>query len=248
MQQNGRCRLLSPDEEAALGVRAQGGDLNARDDLVAANNGLVTMVVARYRKPPDDDLDAAGMLGLVEAADRFDPEHYPGIRFATYAMHWIRLEVVASLKRRRIVHVPDYLGRPGLPQPVGPAARRRREEQTRCAALARRPHLYLATDSCEEVGDDRAPAPTDPRTPAFERALARAEAREEISAAMFGLTDFQRLVVRRRYGLDDGQHRTLAELGREFNLSKERVRKIEQAALAAMRSHCAAEENASCVA
>src|SRR5208283_5527466 len=154
--------LLTADAEAELGRRARAGDLAARNELVERNLGYVLYRVSRYRAVcRDDDLLQAGCVGLIEAANVFDPNAHPGKRFLAIAQHYVQKEMVKYLYSRTLVRIPVAMRRPE----GGPRTTERRRENRRCcnaaAAMANRPHWYFEQPG---IADHiRARSPADPK-------------------------------------------------------------------------------------
>ena len=178
---DGESMLLTRTEEIALAARVQAGrqadatretvrdSLAARDILVLKNLGLIGSVTRRYPWHNKDDMDQAGALGLLTAAQRFDPTSRPGARFATYAMYWIQLRVVECIRRVQLVSIPNYQWADSDPADRTPRKYRAHVAQA-CA-----PHRYLArgrkprpTDWNEEHDSHREPEPAAPANPETE--------------------------------------------------------------------------------
>jgi RNA polymerase sigma factor (sigma-70 family) len=240
-----RITLLTREQETELGRRVQAGDPAAREAFAVANLPLVIRIARLYqdRGLPLADLIQEGVPGLLRAVDGFNPE--AGTRFSTYASYWIRQSIERAIVNtarpiRLPVHLYSLLGRndqeildcaPGtLTGTRGERARARR------IARVRQAEGLIAAQWCGLGDAGRAIASTG--TP-DQIAMDREERREErrrLRAAVDGLSDPRcRQIIRARFGLDGGKPRTLEAIGREIGLVKERVRQLEQAALAELR-------------
>ncbi len=227
-------RLLSRDEERELGLRARAGDRSARDELVLHNLPLVMGLAKRYRVPDLDDLVAAGRLGLVEAADRYDPARYPATRFATYAGHWIRRGMRDWLREQPIVHTPVYLGSLTTRQRIA-AGDARLARCLAAAAQARRPVRRLASWSGDE-DDSRGVEcdPADPRQEPGESAQDRADCANLLSHALANLTPMEAAVLRLHFGLDC-EPLSGSAIGERLGIGREWVRRLRGRAVAKLR-------------
>lgn len=244
--------VLTPLEERILARRIAGGDDEARRQLIAANFRLVFHVVSKFRHTgvPIEDLIQEGNLGLIEAADRFDPDR--GCRFNTYALLWIRGAVLrASNRLRAVVPIPERMAQT--------AARLRREEDVLAQELLRQPtadevsgRVGLAPERVEEARSLMrvttsldATDPEDGRSadewlmsdnqPAAEHLMELADLQQAIREGLRCLTPRERDVLRLRYGLDTDEPRSLAEVGRALSISRQRARELEQSALRRLR-------------
>lgn len=249
----GTTSILTPDEERVLARRIAHGDEEARRELITANYRLVFHVVSRFRHTgvPIEDLIQEGNLGLIEAVDRFDPRR--GCRFNTYALLWIRGAVLrAATRLRPLMPVPERLAQA--------ASRMRREEDLLAQELMRQPtcdevadRIGLSTARVEETrhllrrptsldtpdsedsrpADDWLVADNDPEMGAR---LARADVARAVAEGLEQLTPREREVLRLRFGLDTDDPRSLAEVGRVLDISRQRARELEQSALRRLRS------------
>lgn len=239
---------LSREEEKTLSERIQKGSVRARNELVTANLRFALDVAKRYqgRGLPLDDLISAANIGLLEAAKRFDGQ--AGVRFITYAVWWIRRYILKALSgEQHMIHLPGHMV--DLLSKVQRAAKQLQQELERpptsyeIAKEIDEPvaqvQLALASDrdvySIDDVGGDqdcslleRIPDPSE------EEALEPVEQigqEEEVEILLASLTQREAEVVKRYYGLDGMGGDNLAEIGRELDLSRERVRQIKTAAL-----------------
>ena len=243
LKEIGRVPLLSAEEEAALAHAAQAGDEDARRRLSEANLRLVVSVAKRYagRGLPFLDLIQEGNLGLMKAAEKFEPDR--GFKFSTYATWWIRQSTI-----RIPVHLVESINR--VKKTAGELLRRTGREPTaeeiaaqldmeparvrELIQLAQDP-ISLETPVGEEedahledfIQDDEAGVPADE--------AGRQLLRRELMNVLKSLTPREERVIALRFGLEDGRARTLEELGREFNVTRERVRQIEAKALRKLR-------------
>ena len=253
LKEIGNVPLLSTEEEVALAQRVEAGDESAKKQLIEANLRLVVSIAKKYvgRGMPFLDLIQEGNMGLMKAVDKFD--YSKGFKFSTYATWWIRQAItrgIADTGRtiRVLVHMVETinktlrmtrtllqeLGREPTPEEVAerlgvPVARVRE-----VLKISRDP-VSLDTPIGEEddshlgdfIEDDSALSPAD--------SAAFSMLREELSTALESLTDRERQVVQLRFGLIDGRARTLEEVGKEFNVTRERIRQIEAKALRKLR-------------
>jgi len=234
---------LTPEEEQELGRRSQAGDEQARWALVMANANFVRSLATRYLREgvEHEDLVAEGLAGLLEGAARFDPAR--GIKFITYGAWWIKRAILRHVRTfGQAVHVPKYKHHElvelrrlsaALAQELGrnPTASEL-EEATGATPREIRELLGLATPAASIEADEGCvgahPAEAEGR-------VVQADALERVRAAWSDLSARQQAVLARRYGLDGEAHQTLAALGEEMGLTKERVRQIEKEACARLR-------------
>ena len=258
LREIGRIPLLSRDDEIALGRRTRAGDEAAKQRLIEANLRLVVQIARRYRNRglPLPDLIEEGNLGLIRAVEKFDPER--GTRFSTYATWWIRQAIVRALANqartiRLPVHVELLL------------SRYVREQQRLTQALGRAPTveelasaLNASVEEVEELeqirqhpvslegsmsGEDRSVADRIVAAQAADpsESLGRLfRERTDLATVLDDLAANERIVLRRRFGLEDEPPDTLEAIGRRLGLSRERVRQIEAAGLRKLRALLAA--------
>ena len=253
LKEIGRVPLLSAEEEAALARAAQAGDEDARRRLSEANLRLVVSVAKRYagRGLPFLDLIQEGNLGLMKAAEKFEPDR--GFKFSTYATWWIRQSITRAIADQgRTIRIPVHLVESinRVKKTAGELLRRTGREPTAEEIAAKldmeparvRELIQLAQDPIsletpvgeEEdahledfIQDDEAGVPADE--------AGRQLLRRELMNVLKSLTPREERVIALRFGLEDGRARTLEELGREFNVTRERVRQIEAKALRKLR-------------
>ena len=253
LKEIGNVPLLTSEEEVELAKRVEAGDEEAKKKLTEANLRLVVSIAKKYvgRGMPFLDLIQEGNMGLMKAVDKFD--FTKGFKFSTYATWWIRQAITRGIADTgRTIRVPVHmvetinktlrmtrtllqeLGREPTPEEVAerlgvPVARVRE-----VLKISRDP-VSLDTPIGEEddshlgdfIEDDTALSPAD--------SAAFSMLREELSTALESLTERERQVVRLRFGLEDGRARTLEEVGKEFNVTRERIRQIEAKALRKLR-------------
>lgn len=253
LKEIGNVPLLSTEEEVALAKRVEAGEEEAKRSLTEANLRLVVSIAKKYvgRGMPFLDLIQEGNMGLMKAVDKFD--YTKGYKFSTYATWWIRQAITRGIADTgRTIRVPVHmvetinktlrmtrtllqeLGREPTPEEVaeqlGVPVTRVRE----VLKISRDP-VSLDTPIGEEddshlgdfIEDDSALSPAD--------SAAFSMLREELTTALESLTDRERQVVQLRFGLIDGRARTLEEVGKEFNVTRERIRQIEAKALRKLR-------------
>ena len=253
LKEIGNVPLLTSEQEVDLAMRVEAGDVQAKRELTEANLRLVVSIAKKYvgRGMPFLDLIQEGNMGLMKAVDKFD--YTKGYKFSTYATWWIRQAITRGIADTgRTIRVPVHmvetinktlrmtrqllqeLGREPTPEEVadrlGVPASRVRE----VLKISRDP-VSLDTPIGEEddshlgdfIEDDTALSPADSATFSM--------LREELANALESLTERERQVVKLRFGLEDGRARTLEEVGREFNVTRERIRQIEAKALRKLR-------------
>ncbi|MCI7814107.1 MAG: RNA polymerase sigma factor RpoD [Robinsoniella sp.] len=253
LKEIGNVPLLTTEQEVELAKRVENGDEEAKKALTEANLRLVVSIAKKYvgRGMPFLDLIQEGNMGLMKAVDKFD--YTKGYKFSTYATWWIRQAITRGIADTgRTIRVPVHmvetinktlrmtrtllqeLGREPTAEEVAerlnvPVARVRE-----VLKISRDP-VSLDTPIGEEddshlgdfIEDDSALSPAD--------SAAFSMLKEELGAALESLTERERQVVRLRFGLEDGRARTLEEVGKEFNVTRERIRQIEAKALRKLR-------------
>lgn len=245
--------LLAPEEEVELARRIRDGDDAALDRLVNANLRFVVSIARRYarRGVPMDELVNEGNLGLIEAARRFDESR--GVRFVSYAVWWIRQSILAALERdASVVRIPSR--RRSEARRVASTARRLSQQLGRPATSAEVAAELGITDRevrrarslrSGDVSLDAALGPSadttlleripDPRSEDPTRTIARSDLHDALEASLSRLPPREAEVVRRYFGLHDTPPATLADIGNELGISRERAAALRDRALARLR-------------
>ncbi len=240
--------LLSPEEEYTVAQRAAQGDAHARERLITSNLRLVVSIAAQYRAlgVPLLDLIQEGNIGLITAVERFDPSR--GYKFSTYATWWIRQAIMRSLvKHLRVIAVPDYLvsllqkiaeleerhwhEHGDLPTSAELAAEIGVSQEILMRLLQVRPFAPSLDTPIGEEDDETLLESVSTHRAAPEVEALRTVHRERLERALAELDARERRILVLRYGLEDNHPRTLVEIGMSLNLSRERVRQIEELAL-----------------
>lgn len=253
LKEIGRVPLLSSEEEIELAKKMGEGDVAARKRLSEANLRLVVSIAKRYvgRGMQFLDLIQEGNLGLIKAVEKFD--YTKGYKFSTYATWWIRQAITRAIAdQARTIRIPVHmvetinkvvrversllqeLGRQPQANEIAAQMGMSVEKVREIMKVAQEP-VSLETPIGEEedshlgdfIPDDEAPAPAD--------AASHTMLREQLGDVLKSLTPREEKVLRLRFGLDDGRPRTLEEVGKEFNVTRERIRQIEAKALRKLR-------------
>ena len=253
LKEIGRVPLLTPDEEVDLAERMAQGDPYAKKRLSEANLRLVVSIAKRYvgRGMQFLDLIQEGNLGLIKAVEKFD--HTKGFKFSTYATWWIRQAITRAIAdQARTIRIPVHMvetinkvkkvssqllhqnGHEPTADEIAAELDMSVEKVREIMRVAQEP-VSLETPIGEEedshlgdfIPDDDAPAPAD--------AASNMLLKEQLAEVLKTLTSREEKVLRLRFGLDDGRSRTLEEVGKEFNVTRERIRQIEAKALRKLR-------------
>ena len=253
LKEIGNVPLLTTEQEVELAKRVEAGDEEAKKQLTEANLRLVVSIAKKYvgRGMPFLDLIQEGNMGLMKAVDKFD--YTKGYKFSTYATWWIRQAITRGIADTgRTIRVPVHmvetinktlrmtrtllqeLGREPTPEEVAERLNVSVSRVREVLKISRDP-VSLDTPIGEEddshlgdfIEDDSALSPAD--------SAAFSMLRAELATALESLTDRERQVVKLRFGLEDGRARTLEEVGKEFKVTRERIRQIEAKALRKLR-------------
>src|ERR671938_1013225 len=249
LRQIGRGRLLTHEEEIDLGRRVREGDETARSKLIEKNLRLVIPVAKKYRGMglPFGDLIQEGNTGLMRAADKFDPEK--GFRFSTYATWWIRQAVQRAVADQgRTIRMPVHMGEKIRKvsramselaleierEPTEEEVARRLDWDPDEVRLTMRAMPYATSldqpVSSEETASQLGDFIEDDKVSDTPDTVMREMETEHLKEAIERLPERARYVLVRRYGLDDREPATLAELGDELDISRERVRQLQREA------------------
>ena len=253
LKEIGKVPLLSAEEEIELAKRMELGDMEAKKRLAEANLRLVVSIAKRYvgRGMLFLDLIQEGNLGLIKAVEKFD--YRKGYKFSTYATWWIRQAITRAIAdQARTIRIPVHmvetinklirvsrqllqeLGREPTPEEIAAEMNMPVERVREILKISQEP-VSLETPIGEEedshlgdfIQDDNVPVPAD--------AAAFTLLKEQLEEVLSTLTEREKKVLTLRFGLEDGRARTLEEVGKEFNVTRERIRQIEAKALRKLR-------------
>ncbi len=254
LKEIGKIPLLTPEREAYLAERISQGDKKAKDELIEANLRLVVSIAKRHvgKGMYFLDLIQEGNLGLIKAVEKFD--HSKGYKFSTYATWWIRQAITRAIAdQARTIRIPVHmvetihkvsrttrqllqeLGREPTTDEVAEALGMTADKVREIMKIAQDP-VSLETPIGEEedshlgdfVEDNDSPAPSDSASYSL--------LREQLCAILHTLTPREEQVIKLRFGLEDGRPRTLEEVGKKFEITRERIRQIEAKALRKLRN------------
>ena len=254
LKEIGTVPLLSADEEIELAKRKADGDEAAKERLIEANLRLVVSIAKRYtgRGMSFLDLVQEGNLGLIKGVEKFD--HTKGYKLSTYATWWIRQSVTRALAdQARTIRVPVHMVEtinkmskmqrkltlelgyePSIPE-LAQALGMSEEKVMEIMQIAREP-ASLETPIGEEDDSNLGDFVADSNVVTPEQNVESVMLREHIDALLGDLKERERQVIVLRFGLEDGHPRTLEEVGKEFNVTRERIRQIEEKALRKLRN------------
>lgn len=253
LKEIGKIPLLTGDEEVEIAKRMEKGDKSAKKELAEANLRLVVSIAKRYvgRGMSFLDLIQEGNLGLMKAVEKFD--YTKGFKFSTYATWWIRQAITRAIAdQARTIRIPVHmvetinklvrvqrqlvqeLGRDPMPEEIAKEMNLDVEKVREIQKIAQEP-VSLETPIGEEedshlgdfIPDDEILSPQDAATFTL--------LKEQLSYVLETLTEREKKVLTLRFGLDDGRARTLEEVGKEFDVTRERIRQIEAKALRKLR-------------
>ena len=253
LKEIGTVPLLTADEELELAQRKADGDEAAKERLIEANLRLVVSIAKRYvgRGMLFLDLIQEGNLGLIKAVEKFD--YHKGFKFSTYATWWIRQAITRAIAdQARTIRIPVHmvetinklirvsrqllqeLGREPTPEEIAAELDMPVERVREILKISQEP-VSLETPIGEEedshlgdfIQDDNVPVPAE--------AAAQTLLKEQLDEVLDTLTEREQKVLRLRFGMDDGRARTLEEVGKEFDVTRERIRQIEAKALRKLR-------------
>ena len=253
LKEIGKVPLLSAEEEIELAKRMELGDQEAKKRLAEANLRLVVSIAKRYvgRGMLFLDLIQEGNLGLIKAVEKFD--YRKGYKFSTYATWWIRQAITRAIAdQARTIRIPVHmvetinklirvsrqllqeLGREPLPEEIAKELDMPVERVREILKISQEP-VSLETPIGEEedshlgdfIQDDNVPVPAE--------AAAQTLLKEQLDEVLDTLTEREQKVLRLRFGMNDGRARTLEEVGKEFDVTRERIRQIEAKALRKLR-------------
>src|SRR5262245_31109091 len=244
---------LSPEEEREIAIRARQGDEEAFRKFIESNLRFVVSVAKKYARSgyPIHELINEGNMGLIEAAMRFDPDR--GVRFITYASWWIRQAILAAIAHHgqvfrippklkhelyrfqtKVAHLTQELGHKPSVEEISKGLKMD-EEDVRDLMEGTPTEVSLETPigdesemRLEDILEDESITPHD-------EILIRESFEEQLHNLLNQLDDKERVIVERRFGLGDRESETLAEIGADMHLSRERVRQIEERALNKLR-------------
>ena len=253
LKEIGRVPLLTPEEEIELAIRIADNDEKAKKRLAEANLRLVVSIAKRYvgRGMQFLDLIQEGNLGLIKAVDKFD--YTKGFKFSTYATWWIRQAITRAIAdQARTIRIPVHmvetinklvrvqrqllqdLGRDPTPEEIGAEMDMSADRVREIQKISQEP-VSLETPIGEEEDSQLGDFIEDHEAVRPDDAAGFSMLQEQLQMVLDGLAERERKVIELRFGLKDGHPRTLEEVGREFGVTRERIRQIESKTLAKLR-------------
>ncbi len=253
LKEIGKVPLLSADEEIELAKRMESGDEEAKKKLAEANLRLVVSIAKRYvgRGMQFLDLIQEGNLGLIKAVEKYD--YRKGFKFSTYATWWIRQAITRAIAdQARTIRIPVHMvetinklirvsrqllqenGREPTPEEIADEMNISVDKVREIIKIAQEP-VSLETPIGEEEDSHLGDFIADDDTPAPAEAAAFTMLKEQLMGVLSTLTPREEKVLKLRFGLEDGRARTLEEVGKYFNVTRERIRQIEAKALRKLR-------------
>ncbi|HMA60849.1 MAG TPA: RNA polymerase sigma factor RpoD [Halanaerobiales bacterium] len=253
LKEIGKVDLLSAEEEVELAKRMEQGDEEAKRQLVEANLRLVVSIAKKYvgRGMLFLDLIQEGNMGLMKAVEKFD--YTKGYKFSTYATWWIRQAITRSIAdQARTIRIPVHMvetinklirvsrqllqekGREPTPEEIGEEMDMSADKVREIKKIAQEP-VSLETPIGEEEDSHLGDFIEDEDAPAPASAASYMLLRDQLDNVLDTLTDREKRVLELRFGIEDGRPRTLEEVGKEFGVTRERIRQIEAKALRKLR-------------
>src|SRR6056297_1652921 len=253
LKEIGKVDLLTAEEEVQLAKRMENGDERAKQHLVEANLRLVVSIAKKYvgRGMLFLDLIQEGNMGLMKAVEKFD--YTKGYKFSTYATWWIRQAITRSIAdQARTIRIPVHMvetinklirvsrqllqekGREPTPEEIGEEMDLTADKVREIMKIAQEP-VSLETPIGEEEDSHLGDFIEDEDAPAPASAASYMLLKEQLDDVLDTLTDREKRVLELRFGIEDGRPRTLEEVGKEFGVTRERIRQIEAKALRKLR-------------
>ncbi|MGI5990481.1 MAG: RNA polymerase sigma factor RpoD [Lachnospiraceae bacterium] len=249
LKEIGKIKLLTSEEEVALAKRIEQGDEEAKQELANANLRLVVSIAKRYvgRGMQFLDLIQEGNLGLIKAVEKFD--YHKGYKFSTYATWWIRQAITRAIAdQARTIRIPVHMvetinkmtrisrdllqkyGREPKPSEIAKEMGITEQKVLEIQKIAQEP-VSLETPIGEEEDSHLGDFVPDDKEKSPQEEVSRKMLRETVNEVLGELTEREAKVLSLRFGLEDGRQRTLEEVGKEFDVTRERIRQIEAKAI-----------------